>query len=78
MSTKSLATYTIEINEYQRQLIVQAMKNLPPNTVKEPNGPNVGTSPWDTPQEEFINLTEMFEHLPTYDDAHTAVHGFCL
>lgn len=71
-------TYTIMINERQRQIILMALTG---STVTDfRTDPGTGCGAYDTEQEEFIALVQMFGTLPTdqkgYPD--TLVHGFCL
>ena len=78
-------SYTIQINEFQRQLICEAMRahltggrfqgRLLPQEAYTQEWGMFGAS--TTYQAEALTLVEMFEELEKSTDS-TMVHGFCL
>lgn len=66
-------TYTIQINEAQRILILKMMKAFDLAQLDNSNPGEFG----DTEREEAEALIEMTEELPTIEDTHNINHGFC-
>lgn len=71
--------YTIQMNEIQRLMILQAMKNLPSHQAFI-HVDHADQMAFDTPQEEYEALVRMFQGLPEVqkDGPDDLIHGFCL
>jgi hypothetical protein len=72
-------SYTIQMAEYQRQMIVAAMQHfratMPPEYRALEAQPSEA---FGTMRKEFDVLLEMFDDLPTNNVPADCVHGFCL
>lgn len=65
--------YTVQINEYQRQLIAAALRGV--REVPDPTVPNVDG---ETKAEELAMLRAMIDDMPKVEaDAPGDVHGLC-
>lgn len=72
-----MASYVIQINEYQRLLLLQMLPLLPASEINK-----LEDEPGDAHKnaaEEIVCIVEMLEKLPA-DEAESpgCVHGFCL
>lgn len=72
-----MQTYTIQINEGQRLLLLKAFAQEARTDVLS-RTPGTGCGAYDTELEEFLCLKEMFVALPN-DEAEMpgVLHGFC-
>lgn len=67
-------TYTIEINERQRLLLLKAFAQVRTDVLDSTQRDRE----WGTEVEEFLCLKEMFEALPNEEASMPGVlHGFC-
>jgi hypothetical protein len=74
-----MRTYTILINEEQRQIINSALQALSTNahcifSKQEGTGLEAG----DSQYEEFEYLRDMFKGLPEVEGPEDMIHGLCL
>jgi len=70
-------SYTIEINEAQRQLLMKALLNTKVDELRRVLGTGCGA--YDTEAEEFVALVQMFGTLKDVEsESPGVIHGFCL
>lgn len=69
-----MKTYTIEMNEWQCEMIAKALRAFPITSIDATSETGLG----EDPIVEFCTLIEMFEDLPTLiNQDEDQVHGFC-
>jgi len=77
---KTRMTYSIQINEWQRKLLVEAIRNMPMGAVPEiPENESFGFCGPERRLPEAWNLVGMLEGLPELEAENPGqLNGFCL